>query len=99
MLYLECYSGISGDMTVAALLDLGADRKKLEEGLASLHVDGYEIRIGRRVKCGLDACSFDVILEGPEDGLSHDYEEHSPADAGHEHSHEDHGQDVYKRQL
>lgn len=91
MLYLECYSGISGDMTVAALLDLGADRKKLEEGLASLHVDGYEIRIGRRVKCGLDACSFDVILEGPEDGLSHDYEEHSPADAGHEHSHEDHG--------
>ena len=91
MLYLECYSGISGDMTVAALLDLGADRKKLEEGLASLHVDGYEIRIGRRVKCGLDACSFDVILEGPEDGLSHDYEEHSTADAGHEHSHEDHG--------
>ena len=45
-LYLECESGISGDMTVASLLDLGADRKVLEDALASLHADGYEIKIG-----------------------------------------------------
>ena len=46
-LYLECNSGISGDMTVAALLDLGADRKVLEEALASLPVQGFEIEICR----------------------------------------------------
>ncbi len=75
MLYLECYSGISGDMTVAALLDLGASREKLLAGLESLGVDGYRVEIGRRSKCGVEAASFDVILDGPQDGGSHDYEE------------------------
>ena len=61
-LYLECYSGISGDMTVAALLDLGATEENLRRTLARLPVDGYEIRVGRVMKGGLDACDFDVIL-------------------------------------
>ena len=59
-LYFECRSGISGDMTVAALLDLGADPKVLEEGLKSMPVDGYDIRISRVKKSGVDACDFDV---------------------------------------
>lgn len=63
ILYLECYSGISGDMTVAALLDLGADEKVLLQGLASLHVDGYHIQISRKKKNGIDASDFDVILD------------------------------------
>lgn len=62
VLYLECNSGISGDMTVAALLDLGASAKKLQEGLAKLPIDGYEIKIGRTKKCGIDSCTFSVIL-------------------------------------
>ena len=44
-LYLECYSGISGDMTVAALLDLGADRSVLDRVLKSLKVSGFETKI------------------------------------------------------
>ena len=58
ILYLECRSGISGDMTVAALLDLGADENKLRKALDSLPLDGYEIRIARVKKSGLDACDF-----------------------------------------
>ena len=57
-LYLECGSGISGDMTVAALLDLGADREVLEKSLESLKLPGYEIAITRVKKSGLDACDF-----------------------------------------
>ena len=62
-LYLECYSGISGDMTVAALLDLGADREVLKESLKSLPVGGFRTEITRVKKSGLDACDFSVILE------------------------------------
>lgn len=71
-LYLECFSGISGDMTVAALLDLGADKDVLLKSLESLNVSGYSIKIGRREKCGIDACDFDVILES-EIGHSHSH--------------------------
>lgn len=46
-LYLECNSGISGDMFVAAMLDLGVDQQKLLDALASIPVDGFEIQISR----------------------------------------------------
>ena len=71
-LYLECYSGISGDMTVAALLDLGADREVLKESLKSLQVGGFRTEITRVKKSGLDACDFSVILE--QDNHDHDME-------------------------
>ena len=71
-LYLECYSGISGDMTVAALLDLGADRDVLEKALYSLPIGGFHIEISRVKKSGLDACDFNVILN--HDNHDHDME-------------------------
>ncbi len=91
-LYLECYSGISGDMTVAALLDLGADQKVLLAGLKSLNVEGYKVVIGRREKNSIDVCDFDVILDDMEYGFDHDLEnsqEHSHNhDPNHVHQHE-----------
>ena len=83
-LYLECYSGISGDMTVGALLDLGAREEALREALEALPLKGYEIRIGRTKKCGIDACDFDVILE-EEEGHEHPHEHDGEA---HVHKHE-----------
>jgi hypothetical protein len=63
-LYLECYSGISGDMTVAALLDLGANKDKLLETLKELKIDNeFEIKISKVLKAGIQANDFDVILK------------------------------------
>ena len=84
ILYLECYSGISGDMTVAALLDLGADQQILIDGLNSLNVDGYQIEIGRRAKNSIDACDFNVILDSE---INSDYGK-AHSDHVHEHSHD-----------
>lgn len=81
-LYLDCSSGISGDMTVGALLDLGASREVLENALDSLGLDGYHLHFGRTKKCGIDAYDFEVHLEdGQEHGHEPDQEHH------HEHSH------------
>ena len=91
-LYLECRSGISGDMTVAALLDLGATEENLRRTLAKLPVDGYEIKVQRLRKNGLDVCDFDVILEEEAEyghthghGENHSHEDHSHE--GHRHAH------------
>lgn len=87
-LYIECYSGISGDMMVASLLDLGTDEKVLLDALESLNVDGFRIEIGRTKKCGIDACDFDVILDCDEHEHSHEHEHEHSHQHGHSHSHE-----------
>ncbi len=91
-LYLECYSGISGDMLVASLLDLGADEKVLMDVLNSLPLDGYHVNISRVLKSGIDACDFDVVLEN-QDNHDHDMEYlyghlHGEHASVHEHIHD-----------
>ncbi len=93
-LYLECNAGISGDMTVGALLDLGADEEVLREALNSIPAEGFSIEIGRVKKAGIDCCDFGVRLDAAHENHDHDMaylhghlEEH-----GHEapHSHHEH---------
>lgn len=79
-LYLECLSGISGDMTVAALLDLGATEENLRASLAKLPVKEYKIEIKRVVRSGLEVCDFDVILEKEGSKHHHSHEHRSWSD-------------------
>ena len=85
ILYLECATGISGDMTVAALLDLGASKIKLLAALESLNVTGYDVSISRTNSHGVEACSFDVELEH-----EHHHEHEHEHEHGHHHHHHEH---------
>ncbi len=98
-LYLECSSGISGDMFVAALLDLGADSDVLMNVLNHLPVNGFNVTIQRVKKADLDACDFTVHLEqenhdhdmeylhGKKEVLSEEHHHHNGADHCHKHDH------------
>ena len=98
-LYLECYSGISGDMTVAALLDLGADQTVLDNVLKSLPVSGFQTKISRVVKSGIDACDFDVVLDKEHENHDHDMEylhghHHEAGDHHHDYDHTHEGEEL-----
>ena len=91
ILYLECASGISGDMTAAALMDLGADRAVLDQALGSLPVKGFEVEISRVKKSGLDVCDFHVKLDEEHENHDHDMEYLFGHSHGYDESHE-HGE-------
>ncbi|WP_302533636.1 nickel pincer cofactor biosynthesis protein LarC [Dialister invisus] len=71
-LYLDCGSGISGDMFVAAMIDLGSDPDALEKALDSLPADGFFVEISRVKKAGIDCCDFHVHLD--DDCENHDHD-------------------------
>lgn len=64
VLYLDCSTGISGDMTLAALIDLGVDPLKLRAGIESLGLPGVELQISEVIKGGFRATYVNV--EHPE---------------------------------
>jgi uncharacterized protein (TIGR00299 family) protein len=80
-LYLDIFSGISGDMFVGALIDLGVDAEALERQLADLHLGGYHLHVGRKLSAGMEGVKFDVHLTD-----AHDHDHHH--DHGHSHGHE-----------
>ena len=89
-LYLEPFSGLSGDMLNALLLDLGADRKHLEEALKTISLDGYHLHVDRIAKSSIWGTDFDVHMEhGEKDhGIAGDFDHHHHHDHEHHHEHE-----------
>jgi hypothetical protein len=88
-LYLDIFSGISGDMFVGALLDLGIDAHQFEHELEKLNVDGYHLHVSRGEKSGIAGIKFDVHLADHD----HGHEHHHHDDHDHHHHHDDHEQD------
>ncbi len=84
-LYLDCFSGIAGDMLVGALIDLGAPFDAVRDGLERLHVGGFRVETRTVRRGAIAATKFDVVLDGhagPDPGAVHSH------DHGHEHEHE-----------
>jgi uncharacterized protein (TIGR00299 family) protein len=93
VLYYDCFCGISGDMNLGALVDLGVDPDYLIRELAKLRLDGeYRIAIRKETKHGITGTKVDVILNHGEDEGEHhehdgDHAAHSGAHDGHPHCH------------
>jgi pyridinium-3,5-bisthiocarboxylic acid mononucleotide nickel chelatase len=96
LLYFDCFSGISGDMTLGALIDAGLPLDELKRALGSLAVSGFDISTKRVLRAGVSATQFIVhehrheapgTLHGtqhePHHGTQHDHD-HSPS---HDHPH------------
>ncbi|HTN00433.1 MAG TPA: nickel insertion protein, partial [Planctomycetaceae bacterium] len=58
--YLDCASGISGDMMVGALIDAGVDFSAIKSVIDSLRLPGVEVQVSDVQRCGFRAVKFDV---------------------------------------
>jgi len=70
-LYFDCYSGISGDMILGALIDAGLNLKELKSELKKLNIDGWNISIEKIKRCGITATKFNVITDSKKDKPRH----------------------------
>ena len=85
--YLECFSGISGDMFLGALVDAGVPARVLEETVAALDV-GARLEISRVVRSGISATKVDVWVAGEKDLPREEFWERQEQEHSHAHSHE-----------
>jgi len=69
--YFDCFSGVSGDMILGALLDAGLDRRELESELGKLKISGYKIKAEKTARKGISGTKFslDIIEQNVERSL------------------------------
>ena len=60
--YFDCFSGVSGDMILGALLDAGLDIRELEAGLGRLKISGYKLKAEKTAKKGISGTRFSVDI-------------------------------------
>ncbi|HEX9060628.1 MAG TPA: nickel insertion protein, partial [Clostridia bacterium] len=87
ILYFDCFSGVSGDMMLGALLDLGIDKELFKKELSKLNLDGYRITIEKKLQMGISGTDVTVLLD--EDCDKHEH--HHKHDHDHDHHEHNHG--------
>ena len=98
-LYLDLSSGISGDMFIAALIDVGVDARQLEQELKKLHLEGYHLHVSRGHRASLEGVKFDVHLASEHDHGTQPHSHNHAHTHSHPHTHE-HGRNFTEiRQL
>src|SRR4051794_11661052 len=104
--YLDCFSGISGDMFLGALIDAGVAPEIFEHAVAGLDV-GAQLEISRVNRSGITATKVDVIVDAKRDSPrtsgtghsgphEHTHEHSHQHEHSHDHSHADHHQSVHQ---
>jgi len=96
--YLDCFSGISGDMFLGAAIDAGVPLEKLQTAAAALGLDA-ELAVRRTTRGGVAAAKADVLIAGraeqPADlapGHAHSHEHEHRHEHSHEHAHHAHNE-------
>jgi uncharacterized protein (TIGR00299 family) protein len=88
VLYYDCFAGISGDMNLGALVDLGVDQNYLINTLNKLSIrDEFKLEVNKKQKMGIEGTKVDVILDN-EHEHQHDHEHKHKHKHDHEHQHE-----------
>lgn len=92
-LYLDCFSGISGDMFIGAMLDLGVPLEHLQAELSKLNLHGYHLHAARGEKSLISGIKFDVHDDHSHNHASnpsHHHHHHDDEHTDHPHSHPEH---------
>ena len=66
ILYYDCFAGISGDMNLGAMVDLGVDSEFLANELGKLNIDGFRLEVSRDIRKGISGTKVTVVIENPD---------------------------------
>ena len=83
-LYYNCFAGISGDMNIGAMLDLGVSQEALIAELKKLNLEGWSLRVTKDSRCGIFGTRAEVVLE---DHCHEEHHHHHGQHCGHSHRH------------